>query len=364
MGILSVVLAGLGAPGSAEEAKTPGVFEEVELAQLGERPSYTTLQFDNDLFAGSDRGYTNGVRLARLAPLPVDSLNGLQRAMAGLHNRLSGFGVATGLLEGRDEPVQVDWGTGLTQLMYTPDEHEAQVPGFGDRPYAGWLGMELSLHVRGVSRSSTLTMVVGLTGPKSLAEDAQDWVHENISNSDLFEGWDSQVSEEITVNLQFGVKQRLDFLVRGAEHELETDAYLEWGAALGNFRTEAHLGGLFRFGGNLPLTYMTPRVQLGTYSSPLLQEAGQLEQLGDWSWCGFVGVRGTLVGHDITLDGPVFRDYQYSRDSQPVVGEVMGGIGIRYKRVQLVVTRTLRSEEFKTQFGDHEYGSIMFGLIY
>jgi hypothetical protein len=350
--------------GSAEAVETSRVFAEVELAQMAERPGYTTLQFDNDLFAGSDRGYTNGVRLAQLTPLPVDSLNGLQRAMAGLHNRLSGFGVATGLLEGREAPVQVDWGTGFTQLMYTPDEYEARVPGVGDRPYAGWLGMELSLHVRGVSRSSTLTLVVGLTGPNSLAQDAQDWVHKNISNSEIFDGWDSQVSEEITVNLQFGVKQRLDFLVRGLEHDLETDAYVEWGAAVGNFRTEAYLGGLFRFGGNLPLTYMTPRVQLGTYSSPLLQEAGQLEQLGDWSWCGFVGVRGTAVGHDITLDGPVFRDYRYSRDSQPVVGEVMGGIGIRYKRVQLVVTRTLRSEEFETQSGNHEYGSVMLGLIY
>jgi hypothetical protein len=70
------------------------------------------------------------------------------------------------------------------------------------------------------------------------------------------------------------------------------------------------------------------------------------------------------VAHDITMDGPVFRDYAYTVESKPFVAEGILGIGIRYSRWQLAVARTLRTEEFEGQGRDHEYGSVMLGVAF
>ena len=325
-----------------------------------ERPSHLTLQLDNDLFAGSDRDYTNGVRIALLSPVLALDLNPLQKLMVRFHNSLTDIGVSSGLIKEEQGEIRLDWGTGLTQLMYTPDDLDALVPPPGERPFAGWLGLEWSLNVYNRESMSSLTFVVGLTGPNSLAEPVQDFVHNNISNNRTFVGWDSQVPEEITFNLLLDRKLRLRRLEQvTGKGWLEMDGYLEWGLALGNFRTEAYAGVLLRLGYDLPLVYLTPRVQLGSYSSPLMFDGAGPK--GDWSWGVFAGTRGTAVAHAITLDGPVFRDYVHSVESSPFVAEVILGVGFRYKLWQLVFARTFRTEEFEGQGRDHEYGSIMVG---
>jgi hypothetical protein len=337
------------APGTADFAAGPAPA----------RASYVIFQLDNDLFTGSDRDYTNGARLAYLRPIPADSLNRLQ----GWLRDLGGTGdweFFRGLASAIDpQAVAYDWGTGLTQLMFTPPDPELTASPPGERPYAGWLGMEFSLHAKDAKALSSVVLSIGWTGEDALAQETQEWVHRNISNSPIFQGWDSQIPGEITVNLHLDHKRRLGFLADPtADWLVQFDGYLEWGAALGNFRTDAHAGALVRAGFNLPLQYMTPRIQLGAYSHELFL-AEKRGPLAGWSLYVFGGARGSAVAHDITLDGPLFRDFDTGTSSEELVGELLAGVGIRYGTFTVTFARTFRSREFDGQASSHQFGSVL-----
>ncbi|WP_269524202.1 lipid A deacylase LpxR family protein [Coraliomargarita parva] len=314
-------------------------------------------QWDNDLLTGTDRDYTNGARVGFIREFAPDEemhgslLNSLYR-LSGASDmipfqqwRLSGEG-----------ELRFAWGFGLSQLMFTPDNDEVDQAPKGERPYAGWLGLETSLHVKDDVSVSSVTLTLGTTGDLSYADDTQKWVHENISNSPIYQGWKSQVPAEPTLNLHLDHKQRLSALDFSEDWPLQLDGYTEWGGALGNFRTDAYLGALIRFGYNLPATYSTPRVQVGSYGHELFrQEAPDAAPL---SIISFGGLRGYAVLHDITLDGPLFRDYDGAVDSKPLVGECIFGLGLRYGSAELMFSHTIRTDEFKGQVSNQEFGSV------
>ncbi|MGJ8638400.1 MAG: lipid A deacylase LpxR family protein [Opitutaceae bacterium] len=314
------------------------------------------IQWDNDLLTGSDRNYTNGARLAYIQDLATDEAahNWLQK---GLY-RLSGAEGDGFLDEYRfqnDGSNQFSWGMGLTQLMFTPEDPTVTTAPTGQRPYAGWLGLECSLHVKNESSASSVTLSMGTTGKNSYADDAQAWIHENVSGSPIFQGWDSQVPGEATLNLHFDHKRKLPVERWTSNWPLEVDGYYEWGAAAGNLRTDAYLGGLLRAGFNLPSNYITPRVQIGSYGHAVFVDK---EQDSDFSAYGFAGLRGSAVLHDISLDGPVFRDFDSQVDREALVGEALLGFALRWKACELSLSRTLRTREFEGQDENQEFGSV------
>ena len=325
--------------------------------ETGARPWQMVIQLDNDVIAGTDRGYTNGSRVAFLKEFDEAVVeNPIAR---GLY-KLSGTdpdGPLHGLRHRGDGPTRFAWGFGLTQLMFTPADPKAASAPNGERPYAGWLGLEFSLHVKDSASVSSVTLAVGTTGSNSYAGDTQTWMHENVSDSPTFEGWDSQVPNEVTVNLNFDQKLRMIFLDQSRHSPIGVDGYYEWGASVGNFRTDAYLGALMRFGWNLPSTFSTPRVQIGSYGHELFRSADP--QRPPFSILGFIGVRGSAVLHDITLDGPVFRNFDTGVRSEPFVGEFLYGFGLRYRHAELAVSHTFRSDEFSGQDKNHEFGSVL-----
>ena len=73
----------------------------------------------------------------------------------------------------------------------------------------------------------------------------------------------------------------------------------------------------------------------------------------------FGGVRGYGVLHDISLGGPVFRDWAESVDVEPLVAELSFGVAARWKRIELSLFHTLRSDEFEGQRNRSRYGSVL-----
>jgi len=325
--------------------------ERVDLPQL-------ILQWDNDLLVGRDDGYTNGARIAYARELSPegDNFNRLQDFLKTLTGA-EGDGIFGRWQFPEPQIERIQYGIGLTQLMFTPDTPAALTPPPGERPYAGWLGLEFSLQANAGDSASTATLTLGTTGRNSYAQDTQDWVHEEVSDSPIFQGWDSQAPAELTVNLHFDHKQRLVFLDHAPDRWIEVDGFYEWGAAVGNYRTDAYLGVLIRSGYNLPATHTTPRVQLGSFTDTLFADGvGGTQRL---SLYGFAGVRGYAVLHDITLDGPVFRNWQFSVDSEPWVGEISFGVAVRREPLELSLSHTLRSQEFEHQRNRSRFGSVI-----
>jgi len=157
--------------------------------------------------------------------------------------------------------------------------------------------------------------------------------------------------------MHFDHKQRFRGLSKLGFGELEFDGYYEGGLAAGNFRTDAYVGSLARIGYRLPSSFSTPRVQLGSYGHQLFSDSKDYGK--KFSAFAFAGVRATAVLHDITLDGPVFRKFDTGIESKPLVGELLYGVGLRYRWVDLVFSQSLRSDEFTGQTENQEFGSLM-----
>jgi lipid A 3-O-deacylase len=315
-------------------------------------------QWDNDLLTGTDDGYTNGARIALTRELSTNSAqhNFLQNTL----RQLTGSDRGDSLSDFRfpdSGPLNFQYGIGLSQLMFTPENPNTAKPPAGERPYAGWLGLEFSLQASASDSASTATLSVGTTGRLSYAQDIQKWIHQNVSDSPVFQGWDTQAPAELTINLHFDHKQRLTFLDRTNDWPLEVDGCYEWGAALGNFGTNAYIGAIVRVGYNLPASYATPRVQLGSFTETIFEkERAKNKNLSLYT---YAGLRGYAVLHDITLDGPLFRDWDESVDSTPWVGELSLGVAARYQQIEVSLSHTLRSDEFEDPLNRSRYGSVL-----
>jgi hypothetical protein len=320
------------------------------------------IQLDNDLFFNNDKDYTSGVRIAQIREFErtPKALNRVQNLLQPMTGAKSDSSFNQFRLSGK-EAIRYSWGTGITQLMFTPKDYDASTPLPGERPYAGWLGLEFSLHAKTERCASSVTMTLGTTGKNSLAQGTQDWVHRNISKSQTFKGWDSQVPSEITLNFFFDHKKRLMKEAMMRDSLIELDGYSEWGAALGNFKTNAYVGGMIRAGYNLKSSYSIPRVQVGSYGHELFEKADP--NRGPFSIYGFFGGRAAAVLHDITLNGPVFQNYEHTVKTKPLVGELVTGCGISWNQLELSLSRTFRTREFKSQNNSHSFGSVLLRFI-
>tara|TARA_B110000037_G_scaffold220271_1_gene287467 strand:+ start:532 stop:1695 length:1164 start_codon:yes stop_codon:yes gene_type:complete len=324
--------------------------------------AFVTFLLDNDMFAQTDQDYTNGARLSWIsAGRDVAAFNGVQNWLRkfsgdedsiGLFRKLSGFG----RVASNGEPLELEYNYGfsLTQLMFTPEDLKASAPPVGQRPYAGWLGIGFSIHVKDDRVLNSTELAIGVVGEKAFAQETQDFVHE-LKGIELFQGWDSQIPTEVTMSLAFNQKRRLAFLESGRDI-LSFDGFGEWGFVLGNFRTNGYLGAMLRLGWNLPVDFSDPRISESAYSHQLWSEEGVPRS--SYSLYALAGVRGIAVAHDITLDGSLFRDYETGVQSKPFVGEVYLGVGLRLRHFEFSYSHTFRSEEFGQENRGQQFGSL------
>ena len=293
------------------------------------------LEYENDLFAGDDRWYTNGVRGTWMRTSRPSRHNDLVR-LVGERSRLV------------DNERSVSYGFSLGQNMYTPEDITDPDPPEDDRPYAGWLHVSAGigqLHSDGLTR---LSITVGVVGPASLADRTQRAVH-RLVGADEPQGWDTQLHNEPT--LMVGIER--------IERVWGTRRIDGWGAdlsghlgfALGTPFTLAGTGLTLRLGRYMPNDFSPPRIQ------PAFPGSMRFVPAERWGWYVFTGIDGQGRALDVFLDGNTFRSSR-SVPREPWVGEVFGGLAVANQRIRLAYTHAYRTREFSGQPEDAEYGSL------
>ncbi|MFK7909486.1 MAG: lipid A deacylase LpxR family protein [Akkermansiaceae bacterium] len=325
---------------------------------VAEDSSYLTFFLDNDLFAGTDENYTNGARISYITEgMPLFDFPWLDKYL----HKFSGDGDGKSPAQriwGFEDPslVEYSYGFAITQLMFTPGDLDALTAPPGERPYAGWSSIGFSLHARDERAVNTVELSIGVVGPHSQAQETQDFIHD-LRGFDKFQGWDSQIPNEVTLNLHFQQKRRwTDLNKLRLPFDLEIDGFFETGYSLGNYLTEAHIGALFRLGWNIPVEFSDARLTPTAHTQRLF--TGDNSNAHKWSCYVMGGARATGVLHDITIDGPVFRDFDTGIESEPLVGEIYAGFGVRYDDWEFNYVHTYRTKEFKSQRDDQSFGSI------
>jgi hypothetical protein len=302
--------------------------------------SVISLVGENDSLArNTDRYYTNGIRLGYAAPegaLPAPFAF-VDQAMARV------FGQA-----------QSRWGFAVGQNMYTPRDLRLRNPDPRDRPYGGHLYGEVTLDRRTATYIDHFSLQIGLTGPSSLARDAQDATHTLLGNRQA-RGWGYQIRGEGTFNLGWERVGRMPVADLG--NGFAIDAQPSFGLAGGTVAVYAQAGLRFRFGQGLERDFGPARISPAAFNTPAPIGEG-------FGWYVFAGVGGRAVARDLFLDGNAFRNTPRTVQHTPTVGDAELGAAIFWRNVRLSYTQDWRTREFQHQPKGFRFGSLSLSVAF
>lgn len=335
------------------------------LAQNEDLPWTFNVYFENDLFGETDQDYTNGLRFSWVSPdlssyetdkrLPNWLLEAndflhffhdqglLQRCSIKREQRRSGNCLSRNLV------------VSLGQTIYTPQDINATALVEDDRPYAGYLYTSFGYHTRSDLKLDTIEFSLGIVGPSSLAENAQDFIHD-LRGFEKFKGWDNQLSDELAIGMLYEHKQRL-YKQYIFNSKLQHDFIGHAGVSLGNVATHINTGFEYRVGLYLPDDFGTSSVRPGGDSASPGRSDPRLRPNFIRGVHLFLAVDGRLVAHDIFLDGNTFKE-SHSVRKEPAVADIALGINFITGRWRYSYAQVWRTKEFKGQPHSHEYGSV------
>ena len=312
------------------------------------------LTVDNDLPAGTDRYYTNGVRLALASPswrgdAPAPGVPSWLQAMS------RAFAPA------RPAADRSFVSLFLGQEMYTPIDIWRSEPLADDSPYAGFLYAGLGFHRFGPSVLDSLTLLIGVVGPSSLAGAAQRAVHQLFGFQRPF-GWPHQLKDEPVLGVAFDRKGKIRPAAPAGRFGWDVVGHA--GGALSNAVTEAAGGFLVRAGWGLPEDFGPARQRLGIDGAGLCPDDrfGAAEKAGS-GFYGFAGLDVHAVLRDIVLDGNLFQDGPRV-EKVPLTADVTAGLAVRGRRFEIRFSYVYQTRHFAEERKRFVYGSLtaVFGL--
>ena len=293
-----------------------------------------TVQVENDVIAGTDRNYTNGLRASYLSPeVPRDHWS---------------FEAAR-LIPTFSENDEVRYNFSVGQSIFTPEDTDRRELIRGDRPYAGWAYGRFAVLFYDDERDDqgdlisngqlqTLAVDIGIVGPWALGEEVQNNFH-NLIGVEESNGWANQLENEPGLMISYESAWR-NLIERPKLHDFGFDLIPHVGFTLGNVMTYGAAGGAMRVGFNLPKDFGPPRIQPG------LPGSGYFEPSDGLGLYLFGGVEGRAVARNIFLDGNTFRD-SHSIDRNVFVGDLQVGVAATYGDVRLSLAQVMRSPEIE-----------------
>jgi lipid A 3-O-deacylase len=304
-------------------------------------PATRTFFVENDVFVGTDRQYTNGLRYAVMRNATEAPWWGRLLARE--------FGICGDPDKGNDaqQCFRIARGTALTHTFYTPVDLSVAAPIPDDRPYGGWLHFTSMFDLSNeAGHHHHFEASLGVLGEWSLAEDIQREWHEIIESSPPL-GWDNQIGNEVSFLLLYRWRKSLIEKFTDPDETIRAfDLKPHVVGAFGNVFTYGGAGVTARLGYNLSDDFpgvIQPVAALPPTSGP------------PWEAYVFVLAEGRAVADNVFLDGN--SRHGPSVDKEPLVTDFGAGIAVGYKRLLLTYSAIRRSREFTRQPEPQDFGS-------
>jgi lipid A 3-O-deacylase len=313
------------------------------------RPWTMALAFENDLFAGTDRYYTNGAKIAWATPdLPAAGTT------AGVPAWLQALTRA--LAPARSAEDRRFASIFLGQEMYTPIElwRADSIP--GKEPYAGFLYAGLGFHRRDAASMDSVTLFAGIVGPASLGEAMQKLVH-GIFGFQPPLGWANQLKNEPVLGA--GIDRKWRVLEAASPERSGWEVLGHAGGVLSNAFTEAAGGFLIRAGWGIPADFGTTGQRPGFDGAALVPDAGPRDTAAakGIAFHAFAGLDVHAILRDIFLDGNTFRD-SLSVERIPFAADVTAGFAARWGRLDIRYAYTYWTRRFVGEHAPFVFGSL------
>jgi lipid A 3-O-deacylase len=257
------------------------------------------VQLDNDFFFFTDRWYSSGLRVARVAP----------------H-------------EGHEIELAVQ------QDIYTPDAKNFEL-GQSDRAPAARLYAAIARHDRAPGRLITWEGTLGVRGPAALGEESTDFIHRIIAAREV--QWSRQRGNALEAQATYSRSDRFDRL------------RLHHGLVVGTTHAFAHAGAEWRFGNLSAADLMSPALRF----APTPPWDGD----GRQGWSGFLGASARAVARD-----EILRDSYDPRvpplQRERFVTRFAAGVSWAASWGALVFSAVSDTRVFEGQTHPHRFGSL------
>jgi len=241
----------------------------------------------------------------------------------------------------------------IAHQMYTPQDFESSELIVDDRPYAGYIYLQTSLHQSLNNTLKSLTLQIGMVGPSAEMEEIQKIIHSLIGSPEP-QGWQYQLKDEFIFQLNYAQKKYYD---------LNSASIIpEFGIELGNASTKVYTSTLFRWGKNVPKDYGTYVLDNTNYSKIPLENKKE-KRTQKWSYYLNFGLKANLIARNIFLDGNSYKD-SHSVDKNNFLLDLTYGFSFAYKRFGVDYIRRHSTKEFKSQESYYSYGSLLFSYSY
>jgi hypothetical protein len=280
------------------------------------------LREENDVIAGTDRNYTQGLEIL-------------------------GAGKIT---RGRDYTLLRSYG--LRNLMYTPTDIEFTDDRPDERPWSGLTAFLMEEWEYRKKDSWRTEWMIGAVGEWSQSDHIQAWFHRIVGASKPM-GWTNQIPNEPFINVTMEYYRPL--YVVGTQWKADVTAICA--GSLGTAFVNGGGGLLLRGGYRVPKDYNMGLI-VPTARMPVSEFSAYL----------FVEPRGRFVAHNITLGGSFFQDGP-SRELERFVGDFRVGLAVGMDHIfrtqsnfRFSYSVVNRSREFEEQREAATYGSIMFSV--
>ncbi len=313
-----------------------------------------TLYWENDSFAGTDRDYSNGIKLTWSTPYDITD-TGKDHLPDWSHPLINNLPFVNDPSSHRAVSISVG------QMLFTPADTDQTDLVIDDRPYAGFLYLASGFHNQIGNRKNSWELQLGLVGPLALGEETQDVVH-GLLGANKAAGWDHQLKNEIGLEIIGESKWRLS--PSGNRRGLNYDLIPHMGFRVGNIQANINAGAEIRYGWKLPRDFGSCPIRAGCSSNSAFNDTpAVIPGRVLTGWHIFAAVDGRAVAHDIFLDGNTFRD-SHSVDREVLVGDLMVGLAMNFGSIRTTYSYVIRSKQFETEDKNHIFGSLTVSWAY
>ena len=316
--------------------------ESGESAPWNLRGSEIQVFIENDSFGGTDQYYTNGIKIG--GGVPAERIT---RLITRPPNAL---------LDAITDGASNHFGLFIGQNLYTPRDITIAAPQPFDRPWAAWSYIGAVAQSVKEDRLHTVEVDLGFVGPPALGRQVQTFWHKYVVDAPEPMGWGNQIRAEPGLLLTYLHKRRY-----GDSNGLQFVPHA--GASIGSIMTLVRAGGIVRVGRNMT-GFGPDGIEPGGAMLKNTRSEHDAGRRQPWEWFAFAGVDGRLIGHNIFLDGSLFRSGPgvARRDA---VYDFTAGLSMRIDKLRVSVTRIKRSEEFRTPIaggGQQRFYSVNVGI--
>jgi lipid A 3-O-deacylase len=258
------------------------------------------LQIDNDVVFVTDRWYTSGVRLGRVAQYGEGELE-----------------------------------LGFLHEVYTPEQRNWE-PGRADRAPTARVLLYVAHHLRDADSFRTVELDLGVQGPAAAGRQTTEFVHRAIPAEDV--DWSRQLEPN-----------RFDASVIAARSSAWGPVRLHYGVVAGTRLMFAHAGFEVRYGpGSRDIDFQVMRFA----ATPPFPAEG-----GDFGWSVFAGASARAVAFNEMI-GPNYDPGGEDIHVRHGIGRLAGGVAYTYPSGSLTFSIVRDTREFDEQRKPQDFGSL------